>query len=71
MRDLLRRIQKLEDHMATGECVCDGPPLVIRESKSDVPANCRPPHTDCPVHPGRSRLVIIVTRDFSGEPCAI
>ena len=75
MRELLRRVQRLEEHVATGECVCNGPPLVIREHESEVPPNYRPPHDMCPVHPGRSRLVIVVTRVFGNEseeqPCAI
>ena len=75
MRELLRRVQRLEEHVATSECVCNGPPLVIREHESEVPPSYKPPHDKCPVHPDRIRLVITVSRVFGrgneSEPCAI
>jgi hypothetical protein len=64
MRELLRRVQRLEEHVATGECVCNLPPLVIREHESELPPSNKPPPARCPVHKDSSRLIIVVSRVF-------
>lgn len=69
MRDLLRRIEKLEDRFGTAACICGGPGLAIMFVGDPEPE----PLPDCPVHGEQERTIVAIQRynaELPVEPVA-
>lgn len=63
MRDLERRLERLEDIVGAADCTCAGPGLVVVKGNDPDP----PPLPDCPHHGAHPQLVVRI-RSHSAAP---